>query len=130
MPRMMVASSPVEIEAKAEEAGLPVAAHYIARRMFHDLTDRLGQAAIALALPYRDWPSHRFYFGTAGTEMSALIDGLRSRVDIVDVTDGAPDRPPSLTGLYVQDMHEMFVGVLVGHADHHGMRASGGPSQL
>ena len=66
MPRMLVASSPVEIEAKAEEAELPREAHDVARRMFHDLTDRLGQAAIALEVPHEDWPNHRFYFGTPG----------------------------------------------------------------
>src|SRR5215212_5280090 len=37
MPRMLVASSPVEIEAKTEAAGFSQEAHDSLQRMFHDL---------------------------------------------------------------------------------------------
>ena len=124
MPRMLVASSPVEIEAKAEEAELPREAHDVARRMFHDLTDRLGKAAIALDVPHEDWPNHRFYFGTAGAEMAALLDGLRARPDILDVTDGLPGRPAAVSGIYIHQEQAPFIGVLVGHQNHEGMRSS------
>jgi hypothetical protein len=123
MPRMLVASSPVEIEAKAEAAELPREAHDVARRMFHDLTDRLGQAAIALAVPHEDWPNHRFYFGTPGGEMSALLDGLQARPDLLDVTDGVPARQASLSGIYIQERQDSFIGVLAGHQNHEGLRS-------
>ena len=123
MPRMLVASSPVEIEAKADDAGFPADAHETARRMFHDLTNRLGQATAALSVLHEDWPNHRFYFGTEGDEMSALLDGLGGRADIVDVTHGLPDRPPTVAGLYIQDTQDPFIGVLVGHENHEGYRS-------
>ena len=120
MPRMLVASSPVEIEAKTEAAGFSQEAHDTAQRMFHDLTDRLGQATVALGVLHEDWPNHRFYFGTQGAEMSALIDGLRSRPDILDLTHGLPDKPAAVSGLYIQEAQDPFIGVLVGHENHEG----------
>ena len=118
MPRMLVASSPVEIEAKAEEAGFSREAHDTAQRMFHRLTDRLGQATVALSVLHEDWPNHRFYFGTQGAEMSALLEGLQSRPDIVDVTLGIPNKLATVSGLYAQQTQDPFVGVLVGHENH------------
>ena len=124
MPRLLVAASPVEIEAKAEAAELSREAHDVALRLFHALTNRLGKAAIALEVQHEDWPNHRFYFGTAGAEMSALLDGLRARADIVDVTDGVPTRPAAVSGIYVQAGEGAFLGVLVGHQNHEGFRSS------
>jgi hypothetical protein len=121
---MLVASSPVEIEAKAEEAGLPPDAHDVAQRMFHDLTNQLGQAAIALAVPHEEWPNHRFYFGTLGAEMSALLDGLQARPDILDASNGIPERQDDLSGIYMQERQDPFIGVLVGHQNHEGLRSS------
>jgi hypothetical protein len=120
MPRMLVASSPVEIEAKAEEAEFSQDAHDTAQHMFHDLTDRLGRATVALSMLHEDWPNHRFYFGTQGAEMSALIDGLRSRPDILDLTHGLPDKPAAVSGLYIQETQDPYIGVLVGHENHEG----------
>ena len=124
MPRMLVASSPVEIEAKVEEAGFPREVHDIAVGMFYDLTNRLGQATIALNVPHQDWPNHRFYFGTEGSEMSALLDGLRARADIADVTNGVVGTASILSGLYVQTRKEAFIGVLVGHQNHEGLKST------
>ena len=118
MPQMLVASSPVEIEAKAEEAGLNQDAHDTAQRMFHELTDRLGRATVALSVLHEKWPNHRFYFGTQGAEMSALIDGLRSRPEILDLTQGIPDKPAAVSGLYIHQVQHPFIGVLVGHESH------------
>jgi hypothetical protein len=117
---MLLASSPVEIEAKAEAAGFSQEAHDTAQRMFHDLTDRLGRATVALSVLHEDWPNHRFYFGTQGAEMAALIDGLRSRPEILDLTSGVPDKPEAVSGLYLQEAEGPFIGVLVGHENHEG----------
>lgn len=121
MPRMLVAASPVEIEARAEEAGLPEEARLAARRMFHDLTDRIAKATIARARQHEDWPNHRFYFGTPGAEMGALEDGLRRRVDLVDVADGAPGGVPE--GLFARAQEGAFLGVLVAHRNLEGLRS-------
>ena len=120
MPKILVASSPVEIDAKADELELPKEACEVARGMFHGLTDRLGQAVIALEVQHKDWPEHRFFFGTAGREMSALLDGLRAQPAVLDVTHGVGTRQPNLAGLYIQERQGSFLGVLVGHQTHEG----------
>lgn len=119
MPRMMVAASPVEIEAKAAEAGFPQDAHDVARQLFHDLTDRVSQAAVALERLHEDWPNHRFYFGTPGGEMQALLDGLAERPDMLDASGVLP-RGGTVAGLYAQARQGAFVGVLVAHEDREG----------
>jgi hypothetical protein len=123
MPRMLVAASPVEIEAKAEEAGLPEPAHRMARRMFHELTDCIAQATIARERQHEDWPNHRFYFGTVGQEMAALVEGLEGRADIVDITAGGVRASETPDGLYARDEEDNFIGVLVAHRNHEGMRS-------
>lgn len=122
MPRMIVAASPVEIDARAEEAGLPQEAHLVARRMFHDLTDLIARATIARERQHEDWPNHRFYFGTDGAEMGALLEGLRSRGDIVDVGAGE-DSAGTPDGLYARDADGEFLGVLVAHRNLEGLRS-------
>ncbi len=122
MPRMRVAASPVEIDAQAEAAGLPQGTHLAARRMFHELTDQIAQATIARERQHEDWPNHRFYFGTQGAEMEALVAGLRGRADIVDVADGAGTGVPE--GLYAQALEGEFLGVLVAHRNLEGMRSA------
>lgn len=125
MPRLLVASSPVEIEAKAEEAGFPRDAHDTARLMFHDLTDRIGQATVALGVLHEDWPNHRFYFGTPGADMSALLDGLRRRADILDVSAAVPEAPSGpVAGLFIREELGEFVGVLVAHENHEGLHSA------
>jgi hypothetical protein len=119
MPRLLVASSPVEIEATGQELELPTEVLAIAMGMFHALTDRLARAVVALEVLREDWPNHRFYFGTDGGEMGALLDGLRTRHDIVDVSQDVAG--PQTSGLYVVEAHAPYIGVLVGHANHEGM---------
>ena len=80
-------------------------------------------------MPRVSWPNHRFYFGTAGAEMSALIDGLRSRSDILDVTHGVPDKPGAVAGLYIQEEQDPFIGVLVGHETHEGYGPRSDPDE-
>jgi hypothetical protein len=122
MPRMMVAASPVEIEAKAEEAGFAPEAHEAALHLFHVLTDRIAKAAIARETAHETWPNRRFYFGTPGAEMGALLEGLEARADIVDVARGQ-DRREEPDGLFGREAGGGFVGVLVAHRNHEGFRA-------
>jgi|GEM_PF-5594714 len=126
MPRILVAASPVEIEAKADEAGLAEPAHMVARRMFHDLTDRIAQATIARERQHEDWPNHRFYFGTVGDEMASLVEGLLARADIVDVGEGQPGCAAP-AGLFARAGEDAFVGVLVAHRNLEGMRSANQP---
>ncbi len=123
MPRMLVASSPVEIEAKADEAGFAPHTHDIARRMFHDLSDRIAKEAIARERQHEEWPNRRFYFGTSGQEMSALVEGLRARDDIIDVRTGR-GRQHTPSGLYIQAEDGAFVGILVAHQNPEGLQST------
>lgn len=123
MDKLLIASSPVEIEARAEEVGLPRAAHDVALALFHDLTDRLGKAARSLPGQATHWPSHRFYFAEAAEpELAALLQGLADRPDFAEVGGPAYDgRQPA--GLFVRDARDGYAGVLVGHESHEGSRS-------
>ena len=121
--RLLIASSPVEIEVGAERSGLARAAHDVALALFHDLTDRLGHAARALPGGAAHWPSHRFYFAEAGEpEMTALLQGLAARPDFAEV-GGAAYVGTQPAGLFVQEAREGHVGVMVGHESHEGLRS-------
>ena len=123
MDKLLIASSPVEIEARAEEAGLGREAHDVALALFHALTDRLGKAARALPGEASHWPSHRFYFGEAGEpELAAVLQGLAERPDFAEVDGAAYDgRQPA--GLFVRDARDGYAAVLVGHESHEGLRS-------
>ncbi len=123
MDKLLIASSPVEIEARAEEAGLSRAAHDLALALFHDLTGRLGKAARALPGEAAHWPSHRFYFAPAAEpELAALLRGLEERPDFAEVGGAAYDgRQPA--GLFVRESRDGYAGVLVGHESHEGVRS-------
>ena len=122
MDTLLIASSPVEIEAKSEAAGLPPPAHDLALVLFHELTDRLGQAARQLPEADTSWPTLRFYFGSSGSEaMAALLDGLQQRVDFAEVADGTVARPAAPAGLFVRRSREHFTGVLIRHKSHDGL---------
>ena len=122
MSRLLIASSPVEIEARAEQAGLDPAAHDMALALFHDLTDRLGHAARAARAQGGDhatWPAHRFYFGpSTEPDLALLLSGLQDRPDFAEI-DGPPPGQPS--GLFARETRGGFTGVLVGHESHDGL---------
>ncbi len=123
MDTLLIASSPVEIEAKAEAAGLARPAHDLALALFHGLTDRLGHAARSLPGQAAHWPSHRFYFARdAEPEMAALLKGLEDRPDFAEV-GGAPYDGQQPAGLFVRDARDGYCGVLVGHESHDGLRS-------
>lgn len=122
MDRLLIASSPVEIEAKAEEAGLPRPTHDVALAMFHELTGWLGQAARLQPGAGGGWPSHRFYFGDDGSQaVAALLEGLLARPDLVEVAGGVPSVAAEPAGLFVRNSRAGFTGILVAHESHEGM---------
>ena len=123
MDKLLIASSPVEIEAKAETAGLARPARDLALALFHGLTDRLGHAARSLPGQAAHWPSHRFYFARDDEpEMAALLKGLEERPDFAEV-GGAPYDGQQPAGLFVRDARDGYCGVLVGHESHDGLRS-------
>ena len=93
MADLLVAASPVEIQAEADEAALSPEARGAALHLFHALTARLGLADGGSA---EDWPAHRFFFGPADGPVGAVLDALRARSDAAEVSalpprGGAPD---------------------------------------
>lgn len=116
MDKLLTASSPVEIEAKAEQARLSPVEHDLARTLFHELTDRLGQAARLLEDARTTWPEHRFHFGaSADAELAALLEALRDRPDFTEVASGIPAVPARTAGLFACDQREGYTAILVGH---------------
>ena len=122
MDRLLIASSPVEIEAKALEAGLPRPAHDVALALFHELTDRLGQAARLLPGADTRWPSHRFYCGDDGDRaLAALLEGLLARPDLAEVADGIPAVAAEPAGMFARQSRDGFTAILVAHESHEGL---------
>ena len=117
---MLIASSPVELDAEAAEAGLPPAVHTAAQVLFHRLTDRLGQAIATLSAAHQDWPTHRFYFSIGPDSLVPLLAGLEGRPDIADVSDALPADAGGLAGLYCRGAEGGCHAVLVGHESHEG----------
>ena len=123
MDKLLIASSPVAIEAKAEATGLSRPAHDLALALFHVLTDRLGHAARSLPGQAAHWPTHRFYFAEAAEpELAALLKGLEDRPDFAEIGGAAYEgRQPA--GLFVCEARDGYCGVLVGHESHEGLRS-------
>lgn len=114
MPELITAASPIEIQAKADEAGLPPPARDAALRLFHDLTSRIGLAAVKLEREDgEEWPRHRFYFGPGGGSLAALAETLRAQPGAAEVAadprpgDAAPDT------IYVTGSDDGFEAVLI-----------------
>ena len=114
MAELMTASSPVELQAKADEAGLPPDARDAALRLFHDLTSRIGLAATKLERDDgEEWPLHRFYFGRGNGSLEALARTLRAQPEAAEVApapspgDAAPDT------LYVTGSDAGFEAILI-----------------
>jgi len=126
MPELMTAASPVEIEAKADEAGLPGDARDAALRLFHDLTSRLEVAALDLdRAGGEEWPRHRFYFGPRRGAIGRLLGALREQPDTREVTTAPPpgDAPPH--ALFVAGSDGAFEAALVACADAGLLRSLG-----
>ena len=120
---MLIASSPVEIEAKADEAGLAGDARASALHLFHDLTSRLELKSPVLAAEGgEDWRHHRFYFGLAGGAIGGLLDALRTGPQTSEVTENGPEADAAARSLFIAGRDGEFAGVLVACADEKQIR--------
>ena len=125
MDRLLIASSPVEIEAKAGEAGLSPQAHDVALALFHELTDRLGQATRLMPGDETVFPSNRFYFAdSTSQDLAALIEGLRGRPDFIELVENLPSSPGETAGLFASRSQDGMTGLMVKHEDHDGLPSS------
>ena len=122
MDRLLIASSPVEIEAKAGEAGLSRQAHDVALGLLHELTDRVGQAARLMSGHDTGFPASRFYFAeTTSPEMSDLMDGLRRRPDFTELEETVPAATDTSLGLFSIRSQDGMTGLLVRHQTQEGL---------
>jgi hypothetical protein len=126
MSELMTAASPVEIEAKADEAGLSPNARGAALGLFHDLTSRLELAALDLdQAGGEEWPRHRFYFGPRLGEIGRLLDALREQPDTREVTTAPPLDGAAPHALFIVGTDGEFEAVLVACADAGLLRSLG-----
>jgi hypothetical protein len=129
MTGLLTASSPVEIEAEADELGLDRPTREAATGLFHDLTSRLELASLDMTADGATrWPAHRFYFGRDG-DLAKILATLQERSDALRVTAspraGAAASPlPAL--LFVDGASGAFAAVLVACTTSDALNAFGG----
>lgn len=126
MSTLLVASSPVEIEAEADELGLDPLARGAALALFHDLTSRLELAAVELrGEGGTEWPHHRFFFG----HVDDVAAALRARPDALSVTSPPPAGTRAPATLFIEGADGDYTGVLVACADPALLASVGGAAQ-
>ncbi len=105
MGDVLTAGSPVEIEAKAAEAGMAEADRDVALALFHDLTSRLELQLLGTSADGGEaWPRHRFWFGPA-TAVGALTERLRASGEAREV-------PATAAVVFVTATDGPFAGLL------------------
>ncbi len=110
MSDIMVAGSPVEIEAKADAAGLDQDVREAALAEFHALTSRLELNLLqGNAEGGEPWPRHRFYFGPA-QQIAAMVDRLHGM-------DGVAEAPATAPIVFVSSTAGAFGALLVAGSD-------------
>lgn len=120
MPILLTASSPVEIEAKTDEAGLSPEGRTAALHLFHDLTSRLELAAIdAEAHGGEEWPRHRFWLTRAG-DAAGLLDALRAQPGVAEASKAQGADAQGI--LFVSGTEGGYAGVLAACADGRALR--------
>ncbi len=121
MDHVLTAGSPVEIEAKAAEAGLAEADRDAALALFHDLTSRLElQLLDTPADGGEPWPRHRFWFGPAAA-VAALTERLRSAGE-------AAEAPATAAIVFVTAQHGKLAGLLAAGSRSDWLTALDGPA--
>jgi hypothetical protein len=117
MADLIVASSPVEIEAKVDETGFDkeVEAHALA--LFHELTSDLELLSLGLRKEYQaEWPKHRFYFARAPSSIAQALAALLRRPDAWRVEPAAhPEGRPAV--LFLHREAGEFAAILVACRD-------------
>ncbi len=118
MLELMIAASPVEIEAKADEAGLARDARVAALSLFHDLTSRLELAVLDLdQAGDAEWPRHRFYFGPERGEIRRVLNEIREQPDAAEVTTARPPADVASDALFITGSDGAFTAVLIACSD-------------
>jgi hypothetical protein len=117
MADLIIASSPVEIEAKVDEAGLGKEVEAHALTLFHEMTSDLELLSLGLRKECQaEWPKHRFYFGRAPGDIAQALVVLLKRPDVWRVEPAAhPKGRPAV--LFLHREAGEFAGILVACAD-------------
>ena len=124
MTDLLIASSPVEIEAKVEEAGLGKEAEAQALSVFHELASDLELLSLDLRKECQaEWPKHRFYFGPASGGIAQALAVLQGRPDAWRVEPSCrPAGRPAV--LFLHREAGGFAGLLVACPDADVLRAA------
>ena len=118
MSDLMMAASPVEIEAKADELGLGSDARDAAARLFHELTSQLELSSFRLrADGGQEWPSHLFLFGPTDGRITEIRDRLAARDGVADVTAVKRRQRESPETLFICGAEGTFSGLLIACRD-------------
>ena len=121
MDDVLTAGSPVEIEAKAAEAGLPEADRDVALALFHDLTSRLELRLLETPADGGEpWPRHRFWFGPAAA-VGAITQRLRAAED-------AAEAPATAAIVFVTAEEGPLAGLLAAGSRSDWLAALDGPA--
>lgn len=116
MTILLVAASPIELEAEADDAALPEAALIAGLALYHTLTSELGLRTLAAEKEEAtDWPVHRFVLSEAGGDDPVLrLQGL-GHARHISHTLSADEIAPTI--LYA-DAHEgAYRGLLIACPD-------------
>ena len=114
MSPVLRAASPVEIQARAEEAGLPPQSTAAALDVFHALTSRLSLAATTLDHAGPDWPRHCFLFGSQGERVGTMLAALRGNQDATEVQSEAPADHTAAHTLFAAGLEAGSEALLIG----------------
>ena len=118
MTQLLIAASPVEIEAKADELGMEPDARDAAARLFHELTSQLELSSFRLrADGGQEWPNHLFLFGPTEGRIAGIRDSLAARNGIADVTAIRRQQRESPEALFICGAEGTFSAVLIACRD-------------
>jgi hypothetical protein len=121
---LLIASSPVEIEAKADEAGLGEEFEERAIALFHDLTGDLDLLSLDLRKEQAaEWPNHRFYFGRMSGGIGKVLAALQTVPDAMRLEKGSR-RPRAPAILCIHREAGEFAAILLACASEDLLRTA------